>query len=514
MLSATKVFVYGSVGHGGRRRLLERLQAGRISGQRGSEEREEFGRDRNPSKYEPSLFSFDGHHGMFLRFLDFLFFRLPHPVPAAAATASPKGEAPLQEYLELPPQRREGSSPFQWLSGVLPIGQTSEADADTAPLLSVGGLQDGTPPVWGDFGPKRLRASVRAGALAAEPDDGSAAPPAPKLHCFPFLERPVAIREPSEELVAGDHRWLSVLSLLLPMRSEALPETAAKYEFGVKGNLNIQREEANRLVMEYQHSQVSHLYGSYEGLMGSVAHPVEPVSHHGHGSAPLTAEGLSWRRLHMSRAKLKATATTSELLSGFAMVAMVELQINEPTNVPEWLFVLFAVCTTVLVSVHIFALMISTYILPNVDAVSKMQHSAGGNEGNTHLSHRRNASHSSSISFTSGVDPAVLESPHERMRGFIEIAWAFSTVLGLFLFLVELGILCWVKFWDHSFIAAWAATAIVIPVLVLFVVFATHFYRSLVAIKCDTSASDMRDLEKMKADLDAASRDAAAASNV
>ncbi|CAH1976931.1 unnamed protein product [Acanthoscelides obtectus] len=186
-----------------------------------------------------------------------------------------------------------------------------------------------------------------------------------------------------------------------------------------------------------------------------------------------TKEGLSWRRLHMSRAKLKATATTSELLSGFAMIAMVELQINTPTNVPEWLFVLFAVCTTVLVSVHIFALMISTYILPNIEAIAKLE-----------------------------ICEMVTESPHERMKGFIEIAWAFSTILGLFLFLIEIAILCWVKFWDYSFTAAMASTVIVIPVLITFVLFAAHFYHSLVVYKCHTSSSDMEKLEDIKKHLD------------
>lgn len=152
---------------------------------------------------------------------------------------------------------------------------------------------------------------------------------------------------------------------------------------------------------------------------------------------------------------------------------MVELQINEPTAVPEWLFVMFAVCTTFLVSVHIFALMISTYLLPNIEAVSKLQ-----------------------------VSRLVTESPHERMRGFIELAWAFSTILGLFLFLVEVAILCWVKFWDYSFTAATASTVIVIPVLIVFVAFVVHFYHSLVVYKCESAVLDMKDLESIKRNLD------------
>lgn len=65
--------------------------------------------------------------------------------------------------------------------------------------------------------------------------------------------------------------------------------------------------------------------------------------------------------------------------------------------------------------------------------------------------------------------------------------------------------MCWVKFWDYSFTAAIAATVIVIPVLVIFVLFAVHFYHTLVAHRCDTSLEDLEGLENMKKHLDHAS---------
>ncbi|KAJ0004086.1 hypothetical protein NQD34_010300 [Periophthalmus magnuspinnatus] len=204
-----------------------------------------------------------------------------------------------------------------------------------------------------------------------------------------------------------------------------------------------------------------------------------------------SVQALSWRKLYLSRAKLKASSRTSALLSGFAMVAMVEVQLEMQYSYPRVLLIAFSVCTTVLVAVHLFALLISTCILPNVEAVSNI--------------HNLNS---------------VSESPHERMHHYIELAWGFSTALGILLFLAEVVLLCWIKFLpvdakkelppkdpppdpqNSGWQAALASTIIMVPVGVIFVLFTIHFYRSLVRHKTERHHQEIEELHKIKIQLD------------
>lgn len=170
---------------------------------------------------------------------------------------------------------------------------------------------------------------------------------------------------------------------------------------------------------------------------------------------------------------------------------MVEVELQTQYNYPRVLLIAFSVCTTVLVAVHLFALLISTCILPNVEAVSNI--------------HNLNS---------------VSESPHERMHHYIEMAWGFSTALGILLFLAEVVLLCWIKFLplgsrkepaateaprsasNSGWEAALASTIIMVPVGVIFLVFTVHFYRSLVRHKTERHHQEIEELHKIKVQLD------------
>ena len=171
---------------------------------------------------------------------------------------------------------------------------------------------------------------------------------------------------------------------------------------------------------------------------------------------------------------------------------MVEAQLSD--DLPFGLLIIFSICTTLVVAIHLLALMISTCILPNMEAVSNVHNVT-----------------------------AVLESPHEKMHWYIELAWIFSTGVGILLFLVEMCILAWVRFlpsnsnccegsgegatqaspskWRYA--APISSTIIIVPCLFIFIVFAIRFYRQLITHKYERHTQGLEELDNMASELNA-----------
>ncbi|XP_075260259.1 calcium release-activated calcium channel protein 1-like [Convolutriloba macropyga] len=178
-------------------------------------------------------------------------------------------------------------------------------------------------------------------------------------------------------------------------------------------------------------------------------------------------------RLIHNRAKLRVTSRTSALLTGFAMIAMVETQLTKDA-VPDWLIVSFCISTTILIAVHLFALLISICILPNLEA-TKQRALDNVEEGNAPDVHDRDI----------------------LFEGYVKIAWFCATAAGILLFLVEVTLISWVKFYPYSPQSAFISTWILFPLLFIFCAFAAHFYRKIFIYNAMAISGDLKDLERM-----------------
>jgi calcium release-activated calcium channel protein 1 len=276
---------------------------------------------------------------------------------------------------------------------------------------------------------------------------------------------------------------------------------------------------------------------------------------------------IDFYRLKLSKSKLKAVTRTSALLSGFAMVAMVELgldyssltdySLNEISNgprlfrnaanlttknitetnvfipsaslnnnenrfkIPQSILILYALVTCLLVGVHMLALMISTCILPQIEALSlENEHFWPRYDINETLNHTQNqtatifhegtdesiASFNKRIELSRssyhpvGYDSILNDSqimfPYIQYHRFIEMAWISSTVIGIFLFLVEIGLVCYIKFYPISQFAALAGAIVMAPILILFVVFTVTFYKRLAGFKVNLTKKVLSQVDR------------------
>lgn len=304
-----------------------------------------------------------------------------------------------------------------------------------------------------------------------------------------------------------------------------------------------------------------------------------PNRNYGHSSRST----MEFYRLKLSRSKLKAVTRTSALLSGFAMVAMVELNLdysdyfesilkennklttassttasttlmlsNSTVNstlstgtttrlanvdvsdevkkflVPESVLILYALVTCLLVGVHMLALMISTCILPQIEATSfeqidleqfyeQRQHflsnqqnlgqqmSADATTNKQQPQHQTNNDNlllneskmaRAFNNTASNHDLADVVFPYNQFHRFIELAWISSTVLGIFLFLVEIGLVCYIKFYPISFVSALTGAVVMLPILVLFVAFTITFYKKLAHFKLNLTKHYLHQVDR------------------
>ncbi len=161
---------------------------------------------------------------------------------------------------------------------------------------------------------------------------------------------------------------------------------------------------------------------------------------------------------------------------------MVELNLD--SSLPTILIMTFSLLTTCLISVHVFALMISVCILPNIETYEDIRSlEMTGVEQNSQYEIELNR------------QQVTGNSPHERLHRYVEMAWIFSTGLGTLLFLLEIPVILWVKLYSINVPSAIAASTVMVPTCVIFILFAMHFYRKLTEFQVVQRTKGMQELQ-------------------
>ncbi|XP_059479249.1 calcium release-activated calcium channel protein 1-like [Neocloeon triangulifer] len=137
------------------------------------------------------------------------------------------------------------------------------------------------------------------------------------------------------------------------------------------------------------------------------------------------------------------------------MEIMTSFQFTQPSHAPSWITSLLSVNTVVLIAMNSFAFVIGTCLLPHLKAVNEEY--VAPQEGQTKMN----------------AVPSF--SPHEQLSGFIRTSQRISHVFGLFVFLLEVPLVIWVKLWDLSQNACIASTAVMVPFMVIFATFVWFF---------------------------------------
>ena len=201
-------------------------------------------------------------------------------------------------------------------------------------------------------------------------------------------------------------------------------------------------------------------------------------------------------------------------------------QMNSNTSkninkVPIVVLIIYAIITSLLVGIHMLALMISTCILPQVEAtatetIQAIQASIKSDQNDNNRSKNdiemlhysrpspyavAAANTPSSFLYTTSKDKTfklidMLASPEKQFHCYIELAWISSTVLGIFLFLVEISLVCFIKFYPINAIAAMVGFIFMLPIFAVFGMFTFTFYKRIAGQKINLTKEFINQVDR------------------